>query len=175
MQVADKLVVSFAYKLTDLDGELIDESPEGEPLPYLHGFGNIIPGLEREMAGKKVGDSFQVQVEPAEGYGEREEELVQVYNRSLFHGVENIEVGMQFQMQTDEGIQVAYVSHVVGDDITLDLNHPLAGVTLKFDVKIVDIRDASSEELEHGHVHNPNDHHHHDDDHECTNCGHHNH
>jgi FKBP-type peptidyl-prolyl cis-trans isomerase SlyD len=160
MQIANDVVVSIEYTLTDDKGTVIDSSVGGEPLTYLHGAGNIIPGLEGALEGKKVGDSFKVSVSPAEGYGEKDEGLLQVVPRGMFQGVDQVEVGMQFHAQTDHGMQVITVAGVEGDNVTVDGNHPLAGQNLNFDVKVVDIRAATGEELEHGHVHGAGGHHH---------------
>ncbi|MES2917724.1 MAG: peptidylprolyl isomerase [Pseudomonadota bacterium] len=160
MQIANDVVVSIEYTLTDDQGNVIDSSVGGEPLAYLHGAGNIIPGLEDALEGKVVGDSFKVSVTPAEGYGEKDEGLLQVVPRSMFRGVDNIEPGMQFHAQTDHGMQVITVTNVEGDNVTVDGNHPLAGQNLNFDVKVLEVRVATAEELEHGHVHGAGGHHH---------------
>lgn len=160
MQIANNVVASIEYTLTDDQGTVIDSSAGGEPLAYLHGAGNIIPGLEDALEGKKVGDSFKISIPPAEGYGEKNDALLQVVPRSMFQGVDQVEVGMQFHAQTDYGMQVITVAKVEGDNVTVDGNHPLAGQTLNFDVKVVEVRAATSEELEHGHVHGPGGHHH---------------
>lgn len=152
-------VVSFHYTLTDAQGTVIDKS-DGQPLVYLHGHHNIIPGLENALLGKTVGDKLTVTVEPAEGYGEYQPELVQEVPRQMFQGVDNIEAGMQFQAQTDDGIQVVLVKDVTDDAVIVDGNHPLAGQALTFDVEIVEVRAASSEELAHGHAHGVGGHHH---------------
>lgn len=160
MQIANDVVASIEYTLTDDQGNVIDSSVGGEPLAYLHGAGNIIPGLESALEGKTVGDSFKISVPPAEGYGEKDDGLLQVVPRSMFRGVDQVEVGMQFHAQTDYGMQVITVAKVEGDNVTVDGNHPLAGQNLNFDVKVVEVRAATSEELEHGHVHGPGGHHH---------------
>ena len=160
MQISKDSVVSMAYTLTNDEGQVIDTSAGGEPLVYLHGAQNIIPGLENALVGKEVGDKLTVNVVAADGYGEYNPELVQVVSKHLFGGVENIEAGMQFHAQTDYGMQVVTVAAVEGDEITVDGNHPLAGQNLNFDVEIMDIREASSEELEHGHVHGAGGHQH---------------
>lgn len=152
--IGDNLVVSMHYELTDNDGTVLDSSKDAEPLPYLHGAGNIIPGLEKALVGKTQGDSLQVTVEPAEGYGEVAPELINTVDRSAFQGVESIEVGMAFEAQGADGsVQRIIVKDVDGDEITVDANHPLAGVTLNFDVEIVSVREATEEEIAHGHVH----------------------
>lgn len=160
MQAGDNTVVSFHYTLTNDAGETLDSSAGRDPLAYLHGCGNIIPGLEKELAGKAAGAKLKVSVNPAEGYGLRDESLVQVVPRAAFGGAPDLEPGMQFQASTPEGIRVVTIVKVAGDDITLDGNHPLAGETLHFDVEITEVRAASKEELEHGHVHGPGGHHH---------------
>ncbi|NVK01045.1 MAG: peptidylprolyl isomerase [Oceanospirillaceae bacterium] len=160
MQIADKTVVSIHYTLTNADGETLDSSVGQDPLVYLHGANNIIAGLEAALLGKAVGDSLQVNVEPGDGYGEIRDELVQEVDRSAFQGVDEIDVGMQFMAQTPWGEQPVTVVKVEGDNITLDGNHPLAGQVLNFDVEVVEIRDASAEELDHGHVHGAGGHHH---------------
>lgn len=160
MQIAEKTVVSIHYTLTNAEGETLDSSVGQEPLVYLHGAQNIIQGLENALLGKAVGDSLQVSVEPKEGYGELRDELVQEVDRSAFVGVDDIQVGMQFMAQTPWGEQPVTVVKLEGDSITLDGNHPLAGQTLNFDVEVIEIRDASDEEMEHGHVHGAGGHHH---------------
>ena len=157
--IANDLVVSFNYKLTNAEGETLDQS-QGEPLVYLHGAGNIIPGLEKALLGKTVGDKFTVTVPAAEAYGEYNADLVQEVPKQMFQGVENIEAGMQFQAQTDDGVQIVTVKSVEGENIIVDANFPLAGQDLTFDVDVVAIREASAEELEHGHVHGAGGHHH---------------
>lgn len=152
--IGDKLVVSMHYTLTDNEGNVLDSSEGAEPLTYLHGAGNIIPGLEKALVGKVEGDSQQVTVEPAEGYGEVMAELMQTVDKAAFQGVESVEVGMSFEAQTSDGsVQHIVVSKVDGDQVTVDANHPLAGVVLNFDVEIVSVREATEEEIDHGHVH----------------------
>jgi FKBP-type peptidyl-prolyl cis-trans isomerase SlyD len=153
MEVADQLVVRIHYTLTDDTGDVLDSSSEGEPLTYLHGSGNIIPGLERELSGKRPGDTLKVRVEPADGYGEHRAELVQAVPKSAFEGIEQIEPGMRFEASGPEGSQVVMVTEVSDDTVTVDANHALAGEVLVFDVEIVDVRAAKPEEIEHGHVH----------------------
>lgn len=142
------------YKLTSPDGQVIDSSEGREPLAYLHGHGNIIPGLEKQIAGRAVGDKFTAQVPCAEGYGESDPALVVEASRSQFP--ENVELnpGMQFQASTPNGGQtVATIKSVEGDTVLVDTNHPLAGVDLAFEVEITDVRAGSAEEISHGHVH----------------------
>ena len=152
--IGDNLVVSMHYKLTDNDGNVLDSSEGAEPLTYLHGAGNIIPGLEKELVGKVEGDSHQVEVEPDEGYGEINPELIQTVDIAAFQGVESVEVGMSFEAQAADGsVQHIVIKNVEGEEVTIDANHPLAGVTLNFDVEIVSVREATEEEIDHGHVH----------------------
>lgn len=153
MQIANNAVVAIDYTLRDTEGEVLDASPEGQPLQYLHGAGNIIPGLEKALEGKVAGDDVDVSIPPADAYGERDERLQQDVPKSMFEGVEQIEAGMRFQAQTQSGPQVVTVAAVTGDQVTVDANHPLAGQTLNFKVKVSDVRAASDEEIEHGHVH----------------------
>ena len=152
--IGDNMVVSMHYTLTDNDGQVIDSSEGAEPLTYLHGAGNIIPGLEKALVGKVQGDSLKVEVDPAEGYGEYQAELLQVVPRAAFEGVDTIEAGMQFQAQAEDGgVRHIVVREVSGDDVTVDANHQLAGVDLNFAVEIVSVRDATAEEMQHGHAH----------------------
>lgn len=151
--IGDNCVVSIHYTLKDDEGNVLDSSEGNEPLNYLHGANNIIPGLEKALVGKCKGDSMQVTVAPEEGYGVKSDELVQTVPRAAFEGVEDIQPGMQFQAQGPQGVMMITVTEVNGDDITVDGNHPLAGKTLHFDVSIEEIRDATPEEMDHGHVH----------------------
>ena len=156
MQVAHHTVVAIDYTLQDEDGETIDSSQGSTPLSYLHGADNIVPGLERELEGKVVGDQIQVAVQPEDGYGTRREELRQVVAKSNFSEVPDLQIGMQFRVPTnDENFMVITVVEINDDDVVVDGNHALAGVVLHFDVTIRDIREASAEEIEHGHVHGP--------------------
>lgn len=157
--IKDDVVVKFNYTLTDAEGNVIDQS-NGQPLAYLHGAANIIPGLEKALTGKTVGDKLTVNVPAAEAYGEYYAEMVQEVPREMFQGVDNIEEGMQFQAQAEDGIQIVTVKAVQDDVIIIDGNHPLAGRDLNFDVEIVEIREATQEELDHGHVHGDGGHHH---------------
>ncbi|MGB1220725.1 MAG: FKBP-type peptidyl-prolyl cis-trans isomerase, partial [Alcanivoracaceae bacterium] len=126
----------------------------------LHGHGNIIPGLENALVGKAAGDKMDVTVEPAEGYGERHEQLIQQVPRTAFEGVDTLEPGMQFQAETGMGPRLFTITEVGGEEVTVDGNHPLAGETLNFAVEVTEVREASAEELEHGHVHGPEGHDH---------------
>jgi FKBP-type peptidyl-prolyl cis-trans isomerase SlyD len=160
MSIQQDQVVSIHYTLKNDAGEVLDGSAEGEPLTYLHGHGNLIAGLERELTGKKAGDKLQVKIPPADGYGEYDKALIQKVPRRALKGIAKITVGMRLQAQTEHGVRAVTVSHVAGDMVTLDGNHPLAGQNLNFDVEVADVRPASAEELSHGHVHGPGGHHH---------------
>ena len=160
--MAQPRVVTIHYTLTNEQGEELDSSRvEGrEPLTYLEGAQNIINGLESALTEKNAGDQVKVTVAPAEGYGEKNEELIQPVPRTAFEGVDTIEPGMQFQAQTEAGQRVFTITAVEGDEVTVDGNHPLAGETLNFAVEVTDVREASDEEKEHGHVHGPEGHDH---------------
>lgn len=161
MQISEQKVVTMNYEVVDDQGQLIDRSEEGGPLAYIHGTGQLIPGLETALEGRGKGDKVAVEVPPEQGYGERDEEGVQTVARNQFDDSVEIEVGMQFEAQDDdEGHQIVEVTAVDGENITLDTNHPLAGKNLRFEVEILDVRDASAEELSHGHVHGPGGHDH---------------
>lgn len=147
MQIDQNTVVSIHYTLTNSEGNVMDSSVGQEPLAYLHGASNIIPGLENALTGKAVGDTLAVTVEPEQGYGEVREEMIQSVERSNFAGVDDIEVGMQFMAQTPWGEQPVTVVGIEGENVTLDGNHPLAGQTLKFDVEVVEIRSATDDEI----------------------------
>ncbi len=159
MRIAKNTVVSMSYTLKDPDGNLIDQSQDNAPFYYLHGASNIIPGLENQLAGKQAGDALSVAVSPQDGYGERDDDLVRAVPRNMFD-TDQIQPGMQFTAHSEHGHRLVTVVGVDGDNVTLDENHPLAGVTLHFDVKILEVRSASEEEIGHGHVHGPDDHHH---------------
>jgi FKBP-type peptidyl-prolyl cis-trans isomerase SlyD len=159
MQISKHKVVTMDYTLRDDQGTVIDSSEGKEPLAYIQGIGNIIPGLEQALEGKEQGESLSVRIAPEEAYGDRDETLLQAVPRKMFD-VEDIEVGMQFQTQSEGGAQVVTVVSVTEEDVTVDANHPLAGVPLNFDVTVVQVRDASDEELDHGHVHGAGGHDH---------------
>ena len=160
MQVAKDAVVTIHYTLKNDAGETVDSSAGSDPLAYLQGNGNLIPGLENALEGKQAGDKVSVKVAPGEGYGEYDKSLVQQVPRRSFKGIANIQVGMQFQVQSNQGPRAVTVTNVIGDMVTVDGNHPLAGQNLNFDVEITEVRAATEEELAHGHVHGPGGHHH---------------
>lgn len=158
--IANDSVVYFNYTLKDDDGTILDQS-QGQPLAYLHGYGNIIPGLEEQLLGKTVGDKFTATVQPADAYGEFDDSAVQEVPKANFQGVDNIEAGMQFQSQTDDGhVMLVTVKEVTDEEVVVDGNHPLAGQELTFDVEIVEVRAATADEIAHGHAHGAGGHHH---------------
>ena len=160
MQIASNTVASFHYTLTNDQGNVVDSSEGRDPLAYLHGSGNIVAGLEQAMEGRSVGDKFDVSVPPEQGYGVRDEQLIQKVPREAFQGIDNIEVGMHFQANGPHGVASVEVTEVSDQLITVDANHPLAGQTLNFAIEVVSVREANPEELEHGHVHGAGGHHH---------------
>lgn len=153
MQATKDHVVSIEYVLRDTEGEIIDQSSEGQALDYLHGHDNIVPGLEQAIEGHGEGDEVKTTVAPEQGYGHHREELIQTVNRDQFEGVEALAPGMSFHAESSEGPLIVTVTDIDGDEVTIDGNHALAGQTLDFTVNIAGIREASSNELEHGHVH----------------------
>jgi FKBP-type peptidyl-prolyl cis-trans isomerase SlyD len=154
MQISDKHVVSMNYTLKDDQGVVLDTSENRDPLQFIVGSGMIIPGLEKELHGKEKGDTLSVTVEPKDGYGEYDETQMVTVTKGQFQEGLDIKTGMQVQAQSPDGaIQILTVKEVEGDNVTLDANHPLAGQTLHFDVQVEDVREATEEELEHGHVH----------------------
>lgn len=160
MEIAEKKVVGIDYKLTDDDGKTLDSSEGGQPLMFIHGIGMLIPGLEKALVGKKKGDSLKVAIKPEEAYGERDEGLTQMVDKKQFDDGQEIQVGMQFQVDTPQGTLVVMVTEVTDTHVKVDGNHPLAGMNLNFEVTVQEVRDATQEELDHGHVHGPGGHQH---------------
>ena len=160
MEIADGRVAAIHYTLTNDAGEVIDKSAADAPLSYLQGAGNIIPGLEQALAGRKTGDSLTADIAPEHGYGPRHDGLIQVVPRSAFEGVDSVQPGMQFEARTAQGPLMVTVTKVDTEEVTVDGNHPLAGQNLNFAVEVMDVRDASVEELAHGHVHGAGGHEH---------------
>jgi FKBP-type peptidyl-prolyl cis-trans isomerase SlyD len=153
MTVQKDKIVSIDYVLKDEAGSVLDSSQGSDPLDYLHGHGNIIPGLERELEGKAVGDVVDCVIKPADAYGEYDQNLVFDVAKSDFESPDDVEVGMQFEAHSEEGSRIVTVVGIDGDNVSVDTNHPLAGKALHFNVKIADVKDATAEELEHGHPH----------------------
>jgi FKBP-type peptidyl-prolyl cis-trans isomerase SlyD len=152
--------VLIHYTLKDDAGAVIDSSAGAEPLAYIQGHGNLVAGLEKALEGKQDGDAVAVAVAPADGYGRHDAALIQRVPKRAMQGAGEIKKGMQFQARTDDGVRMFTVTAVVGDMVTLDGNHPLADKTLHFDVQVLNVREATAEELEHGHVHGAGGHHH---------------
>ena len=160
MQISEKKVALISYTLTNSEGQVLDQADEKEPFAFIAGIGNIIAGLDSALNGKVAGDALQVSIEAKDAYGEHKPELLQTVPLEMFQGVDKIEVGMQFQAQSDQGVNVVTVAKVDGEEVTIDANHPLAGETLNFDVKVLEVREATEEELEHGHAHGTGGHQH---------------
>jgi len=155
MNITTNKIASLAYTLKNDDGEILDKADENNPFLYMHGTGGIIKGLENALNEKSVNDSFSLIVAPDEAYGERDDKLTESVPRTMFEGIpdEEMVAGAQFHAQTAQGTQVITIASIDGDMINIDANHPLAGETLHFDVTVLDIRDATEEEIAHGHPH----------------------
>lgn len=153
MKVAKNVVVSIAYQVRTEDGVLVDEAPANQPLEYLQGHNNLVIGLENALEGKAVGDKFEVRVKPEEGYGEYNENMVQRVPKEVFVGVDDLEVGMRFIADTDMGPLPVVITEVGESDVVVDGNHMLAGQELLFNVEVVATREATLEEIAHGHIH----------------------
>ncbi|QBQ63398.1 peptidylprolyl isomerase [Actinobacillus indolicus] len=177
MKIAKNVVPSIAYQVRTQDGVLVDEAPVEQPLEYLHGHNNLVIGLENALEGKAVGDTFEVRVKPEEAYGEYNENMVQRVPKDVFMGVDELEVGMRFIADTDLGPLPVVITEVDGDEVVVDGNHMLAGQELLFSVEVVATREATLEEIAHGHIHQEGGccgGHDHDEDHGCCG-GHHDH
>ncbi|WP_448548809.1 FKBP-type peptidyl-prolyl cis-trans isomerase [Thalassotalea fusca] len=153
MKISANKVVVLHYAVSDSEGTLIDSSYDHKPLAVIHGTGYLIPGLENALADRQAGDKFEVDVKAEDAYGERQEGFIQSLPKEMFAGIEDLEVGSQLRASTDDGEQTVIVIDISDDEITVDGNHPLAGIDLNFDVEIIEVRDATEEELAHGHVH----------------------
>lgn len=159
MNIEKNNVAQIEYTLTNTKGEVMDAS-NGNPLAYLHGHSNLIPGLENELEGKTKGNKFKITVPAAEAYGERVDALIQTVPSDMFQGVDNVEVGMRFEAQSEQGMHSVEITAIEGDQVTVDGNHPMAGLELTFDVEIIDVREATTDEIEHGHAHGAGGHQH---------------
>ncbi len=160
MNIEKNSVVQMHYKLTNGEGKLLDSSEGREPLTYLHGNKMLIPGLENQLEGKSVGNAFKAAVKADDAYGQKYDEMIHIVPKSNFNGDGELKAGLQIQIDTNEGKQMAIVTKVEGENVTVDMNHPLAGMDLTFDVEILTIRKATQEEIDHGHVHGPGGHKH---------------
>ncbi|MDF2177988.1 peptidylprolyl isomerase [Aliiglaciecola sp. CAU 1673] len=152
MKISPNKVVTMHYTVSTAEGAQIDSSRDGDPMSFIHGQRYLIQGLEDALLGKSAGDAFSVNVAAKDAYGERQDELVQVVSKTLFEDME-VEPGMQFRATTDDGEQSVMIVEVTDDEVIVDGNHPLSGVDLNFDVEIIEVREATAEELAHGHVH----------------------
>lgn len=153
MTITKDIVVTMDYILRDSSGKTLDSSQDSGPLDYLHGSESIVPGLEKALEGKESGAKLRVKVAAAEAYGQRDEDLVISIPKKQFESTEGIEPGMQFQTMTENGPMVFNVIGIVGDEVKVDGNHPLAGMDLDFEVEVLKVREATAEEKEHGHLH----------------------
>jgi FKBP-type peptidyl-prolyl cis-trans isomerase SlyD len=160
MKIENKKVVAIHYTLTSDKGELIDSSQDGDPLHYLHGYGNIIAGLEDALNGKAAGDKINVSIPPEKAYGLYNENDKLQAHRDQFEGISDLKTGMEIQTRTKQGVKLYRIEKIFGDTVLLDGNHALAGETLNFQVEVMEIREASPEEIKHGHAHGPGGHHH---------------
>lgn len=161
MQAQVNKVVSFHYQMFDMEGQLVEQSDPHQPAVYLHGHNNMMAALESALEGKSVGDKLEVELEAKDAYGERKQmEPVRVPIKHLISAPKKLKPGMMVKVNTDNGASAATVVKVGRFNVDLDTNHPLAGKKLRFDVEVVEVRDASSEEVAHGHVHGPGGHHH---------------
>lgn len=160
MNIEKESVVQMHYKLTNGEGLLLDSSEGREPLTYLHGKGMLIPGLESQLEGKKAGEKLKADVKADDAYGQRHQEMIHVVPKENFKGDGDLKAGLQIQIDTNEGKQMAIVTKVEGDDVTVDMNHPLAGMDLSFDIEVLKVRKATEEEISHGHVHGDGGHQH---------------
>ena len=153
MQISKNKVASIHYTLKDKNGEIIDSSEESKPLSYIQGLGNLIPGMERGLEGKIAGDTVSLIIAPEDAYGIRDDQYLSVIPLDNFPDKESVKPGVQFVAQSDQGSRDAIILKVEGNDVTADFNHPLAGIELHFEIKVMDVREATTEELAHGHIH----------------------
>jgi FKBP-type peptidyl-prolyl cis-trans isomerase SlyD len=160
MNISENTVVTIEYSLSDGEGNLLEQSTADENFAYLHGHGQLLEPLEEALEGKEVGDRVQINIDPENGFGQRNEELVITVPRDRFPEDEDITEGMQVEAETEQGHQIFTILGVKDEGVTLDGNHPYAGFPLDFDVTVKDIRTATEEELEHGHAHQEGHHHH---------------
>lgn len=153
MKIEKNAVVSIHFGVAEVDGNALDSTENGSPLEFIQGTQFLVPGLEKELEGKEAGYKFDVTLQAEDAYGPFQDELVQEVPRSLFEGVDEIEVGMSFQAETEQGPRTVEVTGVTEENVSIDANHPLAGMALKFVGEVVSVRTATAEEMSHGHVH----------------------
>ena len=164
MKISKRKVATIHYTLTDDNAQVLDSSDGSDPLAYIHGIGNLISGLEEQLEGKGAGDKFKASIAPEQAYGQRDEDLVQTLDAENFADIDDLQVGLELEASSseedDDESNVVTIVAIEGDEVTVDGNHPLAGETLHFDVSVVSVRDATEEEVDHGHVHEAGGHHH---------------
>ncbi|MEO7424986.1 MAG: peptidylprolyl isomerase [Fibrobacteria bacterium] len=160
MQISKHKVVSIDYTLTDAKGEVLDSSTKEHPLQFIQGMGSLIPGLEKALEGKVAGDKIKANIPAKDAYGARDESLMQTIPKENFEEIPDLKVGMELEAESDDGVRVITIMAIEGDTVQVDGNHPLAGMDLNFDVTIMEVREATKDELGHGHVHGPGGHHH---------------
>ncbi len=160
MQISKHKVVSIDYTLTDAKGEVLDSSSPDQPLEFIHGLGSLIPGLEKALEGKAAGDKIKASIPAQEAYGARDESLLQSIPKENFEDIPDLKVGMELEAESDDGVRVITIVAIEEDTVKVDGNHPLAGMDLNFDVTIMGVREATKDELGHGHVHGPGGAHH---------------
>lgn len=161
MKITTNSVVSLDYTLKNNNGEILDTSNGRAPLVYLHGVGALIPGLEAEIEGMEKGGKKSVTVQPEQAYGLKSDDLLHVVPANGFQGdINELQIGLQVQLDTEQGPAIATISKIENDEVTLDLNHPLAGEVLNFEIEVVEVRTATPDEIAHGHVHGEGGHHH---------------
>ena len=153
MKVAPNKVVTVSYTLTDDEGEILDQTDEAEPMVYLHGAGQLIPGVESALDGCEVGQQIEVDIDAEQGYGEYEEDMRMEFPRDYFAEIDDLEVGLELEIELDEVDLLVTVEEITDETVTVDANHELAGLDLHFSGKVLSIRDATEEEIEHGHAH----------------------
>lgn len=175
MKIKNNSVVVMHYAVSDSEGTLIDSSYDHKPMTIIQGTGYLIEGLEDALIDHQTGDKFEVAVNAAQAYGDRHDEYVQTVPKELLQGVEELTVGTQLRATTDDGEQTVIVIDVTDDEVTVDGNHPLAGLDLNFDVEILEVREATEEELAHGHIHSEGEscgghEHHHEHDENKDDC-----
>lgn len=155
MKISKNTVPSLTYTLKNDEGEVLDQASKENPFFYLHGHAGVIVGLEKALEGKETGDNLILNISPAEAYGERKEDFIQDMPLDMFADIDKSElhVGAQFQAETNQGMQIVTVNKIGAETITIDGNHPMAGLTLHFDIDVIDVRAATEEETAHGHIH----------------------
>ena len=155
MQISKNSVVSISYRITDTEGTVLDHTDDGQTMEFIFGSGEMVPGLEKSISGKMAGDSLEVTVPAEEAFGNYDEKLTQELPKEMFAEMGDIEPGLRFRAETDAGMEIVTVTSINEETVVVDANHPLAGIALVFSANIVDVREATPSELEHGHVHGP--------------------